>query len=110
LATAVPARSTIYADTYPRTIEKEANSGDPNATKPVIYRLDFKRIATKTAFWAGRLAMRIVQALTWFRDERSNFETIVDGVVRLSRKACKSDRSSRICAITFARFLRECIP
>jgi hypothetical protein len=26
--------------------------------------------------------MRIVQALTWFRDERSNFEAIVDGVVR----------------------------
>lgn len=26
--------------------------------------------------------MRIVQALTWFRDERSNFETIVVGVVR----------------------------
>ncbi|NTJ11726.1 DUF6088 family protein [Rhizobium lusitanum] len=82
LTTAVPARSTIYADTYPRTIEIEANSGDPNATKPVIYRLDFKRIAAKTAFWAGRPAMRIVQALTWFRDERSNFETIVDGVVR----------------------------
>ncbi|MCJ9722196.1 DUF6088 family protein [Agrobacterium sp. SHOUNA12C] len=82
LTTAVPARSTIYADTYPRTIEIEANSGDPNATKPVIYRLDFKRIAAKTAFWAGRPAMRIVQALTWFRDERSNFETIVEGVVR----------------------------
>lgn len=82
LTTAVPARSTIYADTYPRTIEIQANSGDPNTTKPVIYRLDFKRIAAKTAFWAGRPAMRIVQALSWFRDERSNFETIVDGVVR----------------------------
>lgn len=54
LSTAVPARSTIYADTYPRTIEIEANSGDPNATKPVIYRLDFKKIAAKTAFWTGR--------------------------------------------------------
>jgi len=54
LTTAVPARSTIYADTYPRMIEIEASAGDPKATKPVIYKLDFKRIAAKTAFWAGR--------------------------------------------------------
>ena len=62
LTTAVPARSTIYADTYPRTIEIEANAGDPHATKPVIYILDFKRISAKTAFWAGRPAMRVIQA------------------------------------------------
>ena len=54
LTTAVPARSTIYADTYPRTIEIVANTGDPNAKEPVIYKLDFKRISAKTAFWAGR--------------------------------------------------------
>lgn len=86
LTTAVPARSTIYADTYPRTIEIEASAGDPKATKPVIYTLDFKRIAAKTAFWAGRPAMRVVQALAWFRDERSSFEAAVNGIVRhLSR-------------------------
>ena len=50
LTTAVPARSTIYADTYPRTIEIEANAGDPKATKPVSYTLDFNRISAKTAF------------------------------------------------------------
>jgi hypothetical protein len=82
LTTAVPARSTIYADTYPRTIEIEANAGDTKATKPVIYILDFKRISAKTAFWAGRPAMRVIQALHWFRDERSNLETVVDGIVR----------------------------
>ncbi|MDI6029516.1 DUF6088 family protein [Corticibacterium sp. UT-5YL-CI-8] len=82
LTTAVPARSTIYADTYPRTIEIEANIGDPNSSKPVFYTLDFKRIAAKTAFWAGRPAMRVVQALAWFRDEHSGFEAAVNGVVR----------------------------
>lgn len=82
LTTAVPARSTIYADTYPRTIEIEANAGDPNATKPVIYTLDFKRISAKTAFWAGRTAMRVIQALNWFRDERSNLDIVVEGIAR----------------------------
>lgn len=86
LTTAVPARSTIYADTYPRTIEIEANVGDPKATGPVIYKLDFKRISAKTAFWAGRPAMRVVQALAWFRDERASLEAAVNGIVRhLSR-------------------------
>jgi hypothetical protein len=26
--------------------------------------------------------MRVIQALHWFRDERSNLETVVDGIVR----------------------------
>lgn len=82
LTTAVPARSTIYADTYPRTIEIEANAGDSNATKPVIYTLDFKRIAAKTAYWAGRPAMRVVQALSWFRDDRSSLKPAVSGIIR----------------------------
>ncbi len=86
LTTAVPARSTIHADTYPRTIEIEASAGDPKATTPVVYKLDFKRISAKTAFWAGRPAMRLVQALSWFRDERSSLEAAVNGIVRhLSR-------------------------
>jgi len=86
LTTAVPARSTIHADTYPRTIEIEANAGDPKAVAPVIYKLDFKRISAKTAFWAGRPAMRVVQALAWFRDERTSLDAAVNGIVRhLSR-------------------------
>ena len=82
LTTAVPARSTIHADTYPRTIEIVANKGDPASTEPVIYKLDFKRIAAKTAFWAGRPAMRVVQALSWFREDRGNLESVADGIVR----------------------------
>ncbi|MCZ7497311.1 hypothetical protein G6M78_15720 [Agrobacterium tumefaciens] len=82
LTTAVPARSTIHADTYPRSIEIEANAGDPKATAPVIYKLDFKRISAKTAFWAGRPAMRVVQALAWFRDDRSSLDAVVNGIVR----------------------------
>ncbi len=86
LTTAIPARSTIYADTYPRMIEIEASAGDPRSERPVIYKLDFKRISAKTAFWAGRPAMRVVQALAWFRDEKSNLEAAVNGIVRhLSR-------------------------
>ncbi|RUV57157.1 hypothetical protein EOA88_34920, partial [Mesorhizobium sp. M5C.F.Ca.IN.020.14.1.1] len=86
LTTAVPARSTIYADTYPRTIVIQASVGDPRATKPVIYKLDFKRISAKTAFWAGRPAMRVIQALAWFRDERSSLDAAVNGIVwHLSR-------------------------
>jgi hypothetical protein len=82
LTTAVPARSTIYADTYPRTIEIEASAGDPKVINPVVYKLDFKRIAAKTAFWAGRPAMRVVQALAWFRDEKSSLDAAVNGIVR----------------------------
>lgn len=82
LTTAVLARSAIYADTHPRTIKIAANAGDPNATKPVIYTLDFKRVSAKTAFWAGRPAMRVIQALGWFRDQRSNLEMVVDGIAR----------------------------
>jgi len=82
LTTATPARSMIHADTYPRTIEIVANAGDPQASNPMVYTLDFKRISAKTAFWAGRPAMRVVQALTWFRDERSSLEAAVNGIVR----------------------------
>lgn len=92
LTTAVPARSTIHADTYPRTIEIEASAGDPKATTPVIYRLDFKRISAKTAFWAGRPAMRVVQALAWFRDQRSSLEAAVNGIVRYLSRNPDRDR------------------
>lgn len=92
LTTAVPARSTIHADTYPRTIEIEASAGDPKATTPVIYKLDFKRISAKTAFWAGRPAMRVVQALAWFRDERSSLEAAVNGIVRYLSRNPDRDR------------------
>jgi hypothetical protein len=82
LTTAVPAQSTIYADTYPREIAIEVYPGDLKDQVPVVYRLDFKRIAAKTAFWAGRPAMRVIQALDWFKDNRSNDQTLTDGIAR----------------------------
>jgi hypothetical protein len=88
LTTAVPARSTIYADTYPRTMEIHANHGDLADAKPVIYTLDFKRTAAKTAFWAGRPGMRIVQALDWYgKDILADAEEIVNGIVNA---ACRT--------------------
>lgn len=87
LTTAAPARSTIYADTYPRTIEIDATTGDPKVSAPVIYTLDFKRVSAKAAFWAGRPAMRIVQALAWVRDDRSNLEPAISGIVQKLRKS-----------------------
>ncbi len=89
LTTAVPARSIVHADTHPRTIEIEANLGDLQATAPIVYRLDFKRVSAKTAFWAGHPAMRVVQALDWFKDNRANEPSLIDGIVRYL------DRSSR---------------
>lgn len=87
LTTAVPARSTVHADTYPRTIEIDASAGDPKAGQRVIYTLDFKRISAKAAFWAGRPAMRIVQALSWLRDDRSSLEPAINGIIQRLRNS-----------------------
>jgi hypothetical protein len=104
VTTAAPARSTIHADTYPRTIEIEATTGDPKAGTPVIYRLDFKRASAKATFWAGRPAMRIVQALSWLRDDRNNLEPAIDGIVQklrnsANREAIAEDLRSNLAAL-----------
>lgn len=104
LTTAAPARSTIYADTYPRTIEIEASAGDLQASRPVIYTLDFKRVSAKTAFWAGRPAMRVIQALAWFRDDQSSLEAAVNGAARYvaghpNRREIEKDLRENINAI-----------
>lgn len=41
------------SDTYPRTIEIEARLGDPQVSRPVVYKLDFKRIAAKKTLCAS---------------------------------------------------------
>lgn len=87
LTTAAPARSTIHADTYPRTIEIDATTGDAKVGTPVVYKLDFKRASAKAAFWAGRPAMRIVQALAWLRDDRSNLEPAIAGILQKLRNS-----------------------
>ena len=60
LTTAVPSRSVIHANTYPRTMEIYVNAGDAPDKPPVIYRLEFKRISAGSEFWAGRPGMRVV--------------------------------------------------
>ena len=56
LTDAVPARVTIYTDTQPRSIHLDKLT------------IDFKPTAPSRLYWAGRPAMRVVQALYWLKD------------------------------------------
>lgn len=56
LTDAVPARVIIHSDTRRRAVQLD------NLT------IDFKQTAPSCLYWAGRLAMRIVQALYWLKD------------------------------------------
>lgn len=56
LTTAVPAKVVIHTDARRRAITLD------NLT------IDFKRTAPSKLYWAGRPAMRIVQALQWLKD------------------------------------------
>ena len=56
LTDAVPARVTIYTDTQPRSIHLDKLT------------IDFKPTAPSRLYWAGRPAMRVVQALHWLKD------------------------------------------
>ena len=56
LTDAVPARITIHTDARRRTIQLD------NLT------IDFKQTAPSRLYWAGRPAMRVVQALHWLKD------------------------------------------
>ena len=53
---AVPARVTIYTDTRRRSIRLEN------------LLIEFKQAAPSRLYWAGRPAMRVVQALHWLKD------------------------------------------
>ena len=56
LTDAVPARVTIYSDTRRRSIRVDN------------LLVEFKLTAPSRLYWAGRPAMRIVQALRWLKD------------------------------------------
>lgn len=56
LTDAVPARVTIHTDARRRAIQLD------NLT------IDFKQTAPSRLYWAGRPAMRVVQALYWLKD------------------------------------------
>jgi len=56
LTTAVPARVVIHTDARRRTIRLDN------------FVIEFKQTAPSKLYWAGRPAMRIVQALHWLKD------------------------------------------
>lgn len=56
LTTAVPARVVVHTDTRRRPIQLGA------------LRIEFKLTAPSRLYWAGRPAMRLVQALHWLKD------------------------------------------
>ena len=56
LTDAVPARVTLYTDTQPRSIHLDKLT------------IEFKPTAPSRLYWAGRPAMRVVQALHWLKD------------------------------------------
>jgi hypothetical protein len=56
LTDAVPARVTIYSDTRRRSIQLDKLT------------IEFKLAAPSRLYWAGRPAMRVVQALHWLKD------------------------------------------
>ncbi|WP_426078827.1 DUF6088 family protein [Janthinobacterium sp. PSPC3-1] len=56
LTDAVPARVTIHTDTRRRTIQLDNMI------------IEFKHTAPSRLYWAGRPAMRVVQALHWLKD------------------------------------------
>lgn len=56
LTDAVPARVTIHTDTRRRTIKLDNLA------------IEFKMTAPSRLYWAGRPAMRVVQALHWLKD------------------------------------------
>jgi hypothetical protein len=60
LTDAVPARVTIHTDTRRRAVQLD---------KLII---EFKQTAPSRLYWAGRPAMRVVQALYWLKDTLSS--------------------------------------
>lgn len=65
LTDAVPARVIIHTDTRRRAIQLD------NLT------IEFKQTAPSRLYWAGRPAMRIVQALYWLKDTMSSEITFI---------------------------------
>lgn len=83
LTDAVPARVTIHTDTRRQAIKLDT------------FVIDFKQTAPSRLYWAGRPAMRIVQALRWLKDTLGvDHDRIVS---RLNRLLVDSDQGVAIC-------------
>jgi hypothetical protein len=70
LTDAVPAHVTIYTDTRRRSIRLDN------------LMIDFKMAASSRLYWAGRPAMRVVQALHWLKDMLAIDDTHVQKRIR----------------------------
>ena len=81
LTTAVPAKVVVHTDARRRSIKLE------NLT------IDFKRTAPSKLYWAGRPAMRIVQALHWLKD---TFPADRDRVVSRLSSVIADSRSGKL--------------
>lgn len=81
LTTAVPAKVVVHTDTRRRSIKLD------NLT------IDFKRTAPSKLYWAGRPAMRIVQALHWLKD---TFPADRDRVVSRLSSVIADPRSGKV--------------
>jgi len=83
LTDAVPVRVTIHTDARRRAIKLDQ------------LVIDFKQTAPSRLYWAGRPAMRVVQALHWLKDTLvSDHDRIVN---RLSQLLVDSDWGAAIC-------------
>lgn len=65
LTNAVPARVTIHTDTRRRAIQLDKLT------------IEFKQTAPSRLYWAGRPAMRIVQALHWLKDTLTSERSLI---------------------------------
>ncbi len=65
LTNAVPARVTIHTDTRRRAIKLDKLT------------IEFKQTAPSRLYWAGRPAMRIVQALHWLKDTLTSERSLI---------------------------------
>lgn len=65
LTDAVPARVTIHTDTRRRVIQLDKLT------------IEFKQTAPSRLYWAGRPAMRVVQALHWLKDTLTSERSLI---------------------------------
>ncbi len=65
LTDAVPARVTVHTDTRRRAVQLDKLT------------IEFKQTAPSRLYWAGRPAMRIVQALYWLKDTLTSDRTSI---------------------------------
>ena len=65
LTNAVPARVTIHTDARRRAIQLDKLT------------IEFKQTAPSRLYWAGRPAMRIVQALHWLKDTLTSERSLI---------------------------------